>query len=81
MAVAHGARILVELDGGVTLDNVADVASWGADVVVSGSAIFDGAAPSENLQQVLAALNTRVSHTQLVEPSRNLTPTATGEPR
>jgi ribulose-phosphate 3-epimerase len=79
LAVAHEAQLLVELDGGVTLDNAAEVASWGADVVVSGSAIFDGKAPRHNLNQVLSSLGTQGPSTQ--GPSHETTPTATGEPR
>lgn len=41
---ASGRPILLGVDGGVTRDNVAHVAALGADVVVSGSAIFDGTA-------------------------------------
>ena len=48
--------VLVGVDGGVTLRNAAQVASWGADLVVSGSAIFDGRDPAGNLSAMLAAL-------------------------
>ena len=39
---ASGRPILLGVDGGVTRDNIAEVAEMGADVIVSGSAIFDG---------------------------------------
>lgn len=48
--------VLVGVDGGVTLANAAEVASWGADIVVSGSAIFDGKDAVGNLAAMLAAL-------------------------
>jgi ribulose-phosphate 3-epimerase len=32
--------VRIEIDGGVTVDNVAEVASYGVDMIVSGSAIF-----------------------------------------
>jgi ribulose-phosphate 3-epimerase len=48
--------ILVGMDGGVTLANAAEVARWGADLVVSGSAIFDGKDAPGNLAAMLAAL-------------------------
>lgn len=36
----HNADFLIEIDGGVTLDNVGMIAQAGADVLVAGSAIF-----------------------------------------
>jgi ribulose-phosphate 3-epimerase len=42
MIEASGRPILLGVDGGVTRDNIGHVASLGADVIVSGSAIFDG---------------------------------------
>jgi ribulose-phosphate 3-epimerase len=44
MIEASGRPILLGVDGGVTRDNIAQVAAMGADVIVSGSAIFDGTA-------------------------------------
>ncbi|MDO9633005.1 MAG: ribulose-phosphate 3-epimerase, partial [Humidesulfovibrio sp.] len=35
-----GAKTLIQVDGGVTMDNCAELASAGADVLVSGSAFF-----------------------------------------
>ena len=56
LTLAAGHPILVGVDGGVTLRNAAEVASWGADLVVSGSAIFDGRDPAGNLSAMLTAL-------------------------
>jgi ribulose-phosphate 3-epimerase len=53
-AAAH--PVLVGVDGGVSLANAAEVAGWGADIVVSGSAIFDGKDAPGNLAAMLAAL-------------------------
>ena len=44
-----GADVLVGVDGGVTIGNAAEVAGWGADVIVSGSAVFDRVDPARNL--------------------------------
>lgn len=49
LARQRGAEVLVGVDGGVTIGNAAEVAGWGADVVVSGSAIFNGTDPARNL--------------------------------
>ncbi|MEA3337909.1 MAG: ribulose-phosphate 3-epimerase [Chloroflexota bacterium] len=43
-----GKDILIAVDGGITRDNVAQVSRMGPDIVVSGSAVFDGKAPAEN---------------------------------
>jgi ribulose-phosphate 3-epimerase len=51
-----GHPVLVGVDGGVSLANAAEVAGWGADLVVSGSAIFDGRDAPGNLAAMLAAL-------------------------
>jgi ribulose-phosphate 3-epimerase len=42
MIAQSGSRALIEVDGGVKPDNVAEVVRAGADVVVAGSAIFKG---------------------------------------
>jgi ribulose-phosphate 3-epimerase len=49
LAERAGADVLVGVDGGVTIGNAAEVASWGIDVIVSGSAIFDRVDPARNL--------------------------------
>ena len=52
-----GARqIALAVDGGVTRENVAHVASLGPDLIVAGSAVFDGGNVGENLRTILAAL-------------------------
>jgi len=40
--------ILVGVDGGITRNNIADVARMDTDIIVTGSAVFDGKAPLEN---------------------------------
>ena len=42
MVAAAGKEILVCVDGGVTKENIAAIAAAGADLVVTGSAVFDG---------------------------------------
>jgi ribulose-phosphate 3-epimerase len=56
---ASGKDVLLGVDGGITRENIARVAAMGPDVIVTGSAVFDGKAPAENarfmLDQVKAA--------------------------
>jgi hypothetical protein len=49
---------LVGVDGGVTIGNAAEIASWGIDVIVSGGAIFDRVDPAGNLDLLSAQLRT-----------------------
>jgi ribulose-phosphate 3-epimerase len=49
LARRAGTDLLVGVDGGVTIANAAEVASWGIDIIVSGSAIFDRVDPAGNL--------------------------------
>lgn len=53
---AAGRRILLGVDGGITRDNIARFTGMGVDLVVTGSAVFDGGAPAENARHMLAAL-------------------------
>ena len=52
--------ILVCVDGGVTRDNIADLATAGVDIVVTGSAVFDGKNPVENAEFMLDSLRAHV---------------------
>jgi ribulose-phosphate 3-epimerase len=47
--------ILLGVDGGVTRDNVAEIAGLGPDVVVAGSAVFAGGKTAANARALLAA--------------------------
>ena len=49
--------ILVGVDGGITRDNIADVARMGADIIVTGSAVFDGKTPLKNARFMIDAVN------------------------
>jgi len=51
-----GREILLGVDGGIKRDNIAEVAQMGADIVVTGSAVFDGKSPVENANFMLNAL-------------------------
>jgi len=43
-----GLKIRLEVDGGVKVDNIAEIATAGADTFVAGSAIFGSASDSDN---------------------------------
>jgi ribulose-phosphate 3-epimerase len=48
-------EVLLGVDGGVTLENVADVATLGVDVIVAGSAVFAGGDVVRDASAMLAA--------------------------
>ena len=52
---AASSDALVCVDGGVTAANVAEIASLGPDLIVTGSAVFDGKTPAANARAMLAA--------------------------
>jgi ribulose-phosphate 3-epimerase len=51
-------NVLICIDGGVTKDNIAEVAKLQVDVVVTGSAVFDGQDPARNIRFVFNVLRT-----------------------
>lgn len=51
-----GRDILLGVDGGVTRKNIGDVAALGPDLIVTGSAVFDGKAPADNARFMLEAV-------------------------
>jgi len=46
-------EILVGVDGGITRDNIGSVAAIGVDLIVTGSAVFDGKTPEANVRFML----------------------------
>lgn len=56
MINASGFPIRLEVDGGVTLDNAADIARAGADVIVAGSAVFGQESPKEAAESLGRAI-------------------------
>lgn len=57
-----GKRILLEVDGGVKTDNIAEIARAGADTFVAGSAVFGAAKDSDphHYDSVIAALRSEL---------------------
>jgi len=43
--------VMIEVDGGVKLDNVKEIADAGADILVAGSAIFNASSPEETTRK------------------------------
>ncbi len=56
MIEEQGLNIDIEIDGGVTADNLEEVLSWGANVIVAGSAIYrakDVEAETRKFKQIM----------------------------
>jgi ribulose-phosphate 3-epimerase len=53
-----GRKIMLEIDGGVKVDNIAEIARAGADTFVSGSAVFGAGKDSDphRYDSVIAAM-------------------------
>lgn len=51
----HGASTLIEVDGGVSPDNAAEIIAAGADVLVAGSAVFKSDDPIETIRKLKSA--------------------------
>jgi ribulose-phosphate 3-epimerase len=59
--VPAAADILVGVDGGVTRANIDRVAALRPDIIVTGSAIFDGRSARENLEHMMARVGRHCS--------------------
>ena len=49
-------RGLIEVDGGIKIDNIAEVADAGADILVAGSAVFGGEDPASEFRRMDSVL-------------------------
>jgi ribulose-phosphate 3-epimerase len=49
---ANGSNALIEIDGGVTLNNASAIIHTGADVLVAGSSVFKSADPMSSIAQL-----------------------------
>jgi ribulose-phosphate 3-epimerase len=56
MIADSGKEIILGVDGGITKENIAEVAATGTDLIVTGSAVFDGKAPEANARFMLEAV-------------------------
>jgi ribulose-phosphate 3-epimerase len=48
----RGLNVLIEIDGGVTLENASSIMATGADVLVAGSTVFKSADPKSIIHQL-----------------------------
>jgi len=51
----RGLKVRIEIDGGIDAENIAEVASAGAEIIVSGSAIFGAPDPAVALRKLREA--------------------------
>jgi ribulose-phosphate 3-epimerase len=49
-----GSEALIEIDGGVTLENAPEIVAAGADVLVAGNTVFSAANPTEMISKLKA---------------------------
>ena len=56
MIADSGKKTVLGVDGGITKNNIAEVSATGADVIVTGSAVFDGKTPEANARFMLEAV-------------------------
>lgn len=52
MIVEQNANVLIEIDGGVTLDNAKQIIDAGADVLIAGNTVFKSADPPETIKKL-----------------------------
>jgi ribulose-phosphate 3-epimerase len=55
MIAERGLKTRIEIDGGIDADNIAEIAAAGAEIIVSGSAIFGADDPGVALRQLREA--------------------------
>lgn len=54
MILEKGATTLIEIDGGVTLQNAAEIVAAGADVLVAGNTVFSASNPLQTIADLKA---------------------------
>lgn len=52
--IQRNLNVLIEIDGGVTLENAAQIVNVGADVLVAGNTVFKAANPTDVIAQLKA---------------------------
>lgn len=65
LRAAEGHKYLIEIDGGVSLDNVTRTATAGCDVIVMGSAVFDSSSPADYLNETRNCLKEALGNVRI----------------
>ncbi len=52
MILARNVNVMIEIDGGVTLENAQEILHSGADVLVAGNTVFKSSNPKETIRQL-----------------------------
>jgi ribulose-phosphate 3-epimerase len=52
LILEKNSHALIEVDGGVTLENAASIIEAGADVLVAGNTVFASASPVDTIKQL-----------------------------
>ena len=55
MIAAHNTECIIEMDGGISADNAAEVFAAGVDAIVAGSAVFNAEDPEAEIVKILNA--------------------------
>ena len=55
MIAETGADVAIEVDGGISAENAAEVYGAGADILVAGSAVFKAPSPGDEITKMLNA--------------------------
>jgi ribulose-phosphate 3-epimerase len=63
-ALIDGRDVALAVDGGITRENVEQVVAYGVDLIVTGSAVFDGRDPEGNARRMVGAV--RAAHNEPV---------------
>ncbi len=59
---AGGHKFLIEMDGGIGIENASRVALGGADVLVMGSALFGAGSPAPTLREIKLKVKEAITH-------------------
>jgi ribulose-phosphate 3-epimerase len=64
-----GHRIVLQVDGGIKIDNIREVALAGADCFVAGSAVFSSPDPDGHYRQVIKQLRQAIDGVHALSPN------------